>query len=46
MAAAFGQTFWWALGLIAVAFAGSLALPKRKPEMAEEQTSPAPVPLA
>ncbi|HWE10511.1 MAG TPA: DHA2 family efflux MFS transporter permease subunit, partial [Solirubrobacteraceae bacterium] len=45
MAAAFGQTFWWALGLIAVAFVGSLALPKRKPELTADQASPAPVPL-
>ena len=46
MAAAFGQTFWWALGLIAVAFAGSLALPKRKPQLTADQADPAPVPLA
>jgi hypothetical protein len=45
MAAAFGQTFWWALALIAVAFVGSLALPKRKPDLAADQVSPAPVPL-
>jgi EmrB/QacA subfamily drug resistance transporter len=37
MAAAFGQTFWWALGLLAVAFVGSLALPKRKPELSGDQ---------
>jgi hypothetical protein len=46
MAAAFGQTFWWALGLIAVAFPASLALPKRKPEMTVDQIGAAPVPLA
>ncbi|MGA9857866.1 MAG: hypothetical protein WBQ18_08375 [Solirubrobacteraceae bacterium] len=34
MAAAFGQTFWWALGLLIVAFLGSPALPRRKPELA------------
>ncbi|HWD73690.1 MAG TPA: DHA2 family efflux MFS transporter permease subunit [Solirubrobacteraceae bacterium] len=45
MAAAFGQTFWWALGLIAVAFAGSLALPRRKPELTADQASPASVPV-
>jgi EmrB/QacA subfamily drug resistance transporter len=44
MAAAFGSTFWWALGLLAVAFLGSLALPKRRAVMSEE-TSPAPVPV-
>ena len=44
MAAAFGQTFWWALGLLAVAFVGSLALPKRKPVLSgEEQPMPIPV---
>ena len=44
MAAAFGQTFWWALGLLAVAFVASLALPKRKPERAaDEQPVPLPV---
>jgi EmrB/QacA subfamily drug resistance transporter len=32
MASAFGSTFWWALGLLGVAFVASLALPKRKPE--------------
>jgi hypothetical protein len=32
MASVFGGTFWWALGLLGVAFAASLALPKRKPE--------------
>ena len=45
MAAAFGQTFWWALALIVVAFVGSLALPRRKPELTAE-ASPAPVPLS
>jgi EmrB/QacA subfamily drug resistance transporter len=43
MAAAFGQTFWWALGLLVVAFIGSLALPKRKPEVgSDEQPMPLP----
>jgi MFS family permease len=37
MAAAFGQTFWWALGLLIVAFLGSLALPRRKPELAPDE---------
>jgi EmrB/QacA subfamily drug resistance transporter len=37
MAAAFGQTFWWALGLLAVAFLGSLALPKRKPALSGDE---------
>jgi EmrB/QacA subfamily drug resistance transporter len=44
MAAAFGQTFWWALGLLAVAFVASLALPKRKPVLSgDEQPLPIPV---
>ena len=42
MAAAFGQTFWWALALLAVAFVASLALPKRKPRVAGD-VPPAPV---
>lgn len=45
MAAAFGQTFWRALALIVVAFVGSLALPRHKPELAADQASPAPIPL-
>jgi EmrB/QacA subfamily drug resistance transporter len=32
LAAAFGHTFWYALGLIIVAFVASLFLPKRRPE--------------
>ena len=32
LAAAFGHTFWWALGLIVVAFLASLFLPKHRPE--------------
>ena len=44
MAAAFGQTFWWALGLLAVAFIGSLALPKRKPVLAGDE-QPMPIPI-
>ena len=32
MAASFGSTFWWALGLLGVALVASLALPKSKPE--------------
>jgi EmrB/QacA subfamily drug resistance transporter len=35
MASAFGATFWWAAGLLVVAFAASLMLPKRRPELAE-----------
>ena len=32
MADAFGATFWWALGLLAVAFAAAFLLPRSKPE--------------
>jgi predicted MFS family arabinose efflux permease len=32
MADAFGATFWWALGLLAVAFAAAFLLPRTKPE--------------
>jgi hypothetical protein len=35
MASAFGQTFWWALALLVVAFFGSLALPRSKPQVAD-----------
>jgi EmrB/QacA subfamily drug resistance transporter len=42
MANAFGQTFWWALGLLLVALAFSAALPKRKPLLATGET-PLPV---
>jgi EmrB/QacA subfamily drug resistance transporter len=34
LAAAFGQTFWWALALILIAFVSSLFLPRSKPERA------------
>jgi EmrB/QacA subfamily drug resistance transporter len=44
MAAAFGSTFWWALGMLVVAFLGSLALPRRRPVFSEEP-APAPVPV-
>ncbi len=42
MADAFGHTFWWALGLLIVAFVFSAALPKRKPEGA----TASPIPMA
>jgi hypothetical protein len=32
MADAFGATFWWALGLLAIAFAAAFLLPRSKPE--------------
>jgi hypothetical protein len=32
MADAFGATFWWALGLLLVAFAAAFLLPRTKPE--------------
>ncbi len=35
MATAFGNTFAWACVLLAIAFLGSLTLPKRKPELPE-----------
>jgi EmrB/QacA subfamily drug resistance transporter len=44
MAAAFGSTFWWALGMLVIAFLGSLALPKRRPAFTEEP-APAAVPV-
>jgi hypothetical protein len=42
MAAAFGHTFVWAVVLLVVALISSLALPKRKPELAPGET-PAPM---
>jgi len=47
MAEAFGATFWWALGLLVLAFAASFLLPKRKPEPVHDPDAPdaAPVPV-
>ncbi len=45
MASAWGQTFWWALGLIAVAFVVSLALPKSRPALPEGVAAHAAMPL-
>jgi EmrB/QacA subfamily drug resistance transporter len=40
IAPAFGATFWWAVGLVAVAFVVALVLlPKRKPEPVEDDES-------
>jgi MFS family permease len=40
MAESFGQTFWWALGLVLIAFVVALVLlPKQKPEPVEEDDS-------
>jgi MFS family permease len=38
-AGAFGETFWWALGLLLVAFAAAFLLPRSKPEPVEEDES-------
>lgn len=46
---AFGATFWWALGLLAIAFLPALLLPRGKsqpPEDPDEQPSPERVPVA
>jgi MFS family permease len=41
MADAFGATFWWAVGLLAVAFAAAFLLPRTKPEPpVDEELSP------
>lgn len=37
MASAFGQTFWWAFGLLVIAFVGSLMLPRGKPDLSDEE---------
>ena len=51
MASAFGQTFWWAVALLGVAFLATLFLPRRRPEVADAEGQPGieqaqPVPLA
>ncbi len=43
MAAAFGQTFWWAVALLGAALASSLLLPKSKPQLARAESEPVPV---
>ena len=41
MAEAFGATFWWAVGLLAIAFAAAFLLPRTKPEPpVDEELSP------
>jgi predicted MFS family arabinose efflux permease len=40
MADAFGHTFWWAVGLLVVAWASSLLLPKNKPEPVDDPDDP------
>ena len=44
MAEAFGQTFWWALGLVAIAFVVAVVLlPRDKPEPVDDPDDPAEV---
>jgi EmrB/QacA subfamily drug resistance transporter len=40
MAAAFGQTFWWAVALLGAALVSSLLLPKTKPQLARAESEP------
>jgi hypothetical protein len=40
MADAFGATFWWAVGLLIVAFPAALLLPKRKPDPVDDPDDP------
>ena len=43
MATAFGNTFWYASGLLVIAFLGSLTLPRRRPDFSEDDADvPAP----
>jgi EmrB/QacA subfamily drug resistance transporter len=42
MSSAFGQTFWWAAGLLGVAFVASLMLPKSRPEVAGDEATAGP----
>jgi EmrB/QacA subfamily drug resistance transporter len=47
MADAFGATFWWAMGMVAVAFVVALVLlPKHKPAPVEDDDDPAARPTA
>jgi EmrB/QacA subfamily drug resistance transporter len=47
LAEAFGQAFWWALGLVAVAFVVALVLlPKHKPEPVEDDEDGDPAEIA
>ena len=43
MAAAFGSTFWWAVGLLVVALVSSATLPRSKPALAPGEAAPVPV---
>lgn len=45
MATAFGHTFVWACVLLGVALIGSLTLPKRRPEFAQGEVAPSPIPI-
>jgi EmrB/QacA subfamily drug resistance transporter len=45
MAAAWGKTFWWALGLLVIALVASLLLPKSKPVLPEGAGAPTAIPL-
>jgi EmrB/QacA subfamily drug resistance transporter len=42
MAGAFGATFWWAVGLLAIAFAAAFLLPRTKPEPPADETELSP----
>ena len=43
MATAFGHTFVWACVLLVVALIGSLTLPKRRPDYAQDDAAPSPM---
>jgi EmrB/QacA subfamily drug resistance transporter len=45
MAAAWGKTFWWALGMLLLALLASLLLPNSKPELPEGTAASAAIPL-
>jgi hypothetical protein len=40
MAAAFGETFWWATGFLVVATLIALLLPRKKPEPVDDPDDP------
>jgi EmrB/QacA subfamily drug resistance transporter len=45
MAKAFGHTFWYAVGLLVVAFLGSLTLPRHKPVFSDESATTGAIPV-
>jgi hypothetical protein len=45
MADAFQSTYWWAVGLLALAFIPALFVPRRAPDATSSDETPAEVPI-